>query len=199
MTVIDRIQSARAGTNPTVIKRMQSGWAVLGDYQFLRGYSLLLSDPTALLGIYGTFNNVAPTSTLLNLSNVANGPNTGTAKAMLYCFTPVIGYSSFNSYTGNGNVDGPVVYLGFRPALIIIKGAAMSSNWLILDSKRDGYNVDNDSLFTNSANVEDATDLIDITSNGFKIRTTNTAINNGSSTYIYAAWAENPFSLARAR
>ncbi len=40
-----RVEAARAGTNSTVICRMPSGWAVLGDSQFLRGYSLLLADP----------------------------------------------------------------------------------------------------------------------------------------------------------
>ncbi|MBN1889886.1 MAG: hypothetical protein JW850_17960 [Thermoflexales bacterium] len=40
-----RVESARAGSNPTVICRVPSGWAVLGDAQFLRGYSLLLPDP----------------------------------------------------------------------------------------------------------------------------------------------------------
>ena len=40
-----RVEAARAGTNPTVICRMASGWAVLCDSQFLRGYSLLLPDP----------------------------------------------------------------------------------------------------------------------------------------------------------
>ncbi len=40
-----RVEAARAGTNPTVISRMPSGWAVLGDVQFLRGYALLLADP----------------------------------------------------------------------------------------------------------------------------------------------------------
>lgn len=40
-----RVEAARAGTNPTVICRMPSGWAVLCDVQFLRGYSILLPDP----------------------------------------------------------------------------------------------------------------------------------------------------------
>jgi diadenosine tetraphosphate (Ap4A) HIT family hydrolase len=40
-----RVEAARAGTNPTVICRVPSGWAVLADTQFLRGYSLLLPDP----------------------------------------------------------------------------------------------------------------------------------------------------------
>ena len=44
----ERVEAARAGTNPTVICRMPSGWAVLGDAQFLRGYSLVLADPVVM-------------------------------------------------------------------------------------------------------------------------------------------------------
>ncbi|MEM9007015.1 MAG: hypothetical protein AAGE59_26240 [Cyanobacteria bacterium P01_F01_bin.86] len=40
-----RVESARLGTNPHVICQMPSGWAVLGDYQFIPGYCLLLPDP----------------------------------------------------------------------------------------------------------------------------------------------------------
>ena len=38
---------ARREENPTAICRMPSGWAVLGDSQFIPGYALLLSDPVA--------------------------------------------------------------------------------------------------------------------------------------------------------
>lgn len=41
----ERVAAAQAGTNLTVICRMPSGWAVMCDVQFLRGYSLLLPDP----------------------------------------------------------------------------------------------------------------------------------------------------------
>jgi diadenosine tetraphosphate (Ap4A) HIT family hydrolase len=40
-----RVQAAQEGNNPCVICRTPSGWAVLGDQQFISGYSLLLSDP----------------------------------------------------------------------------------------------------------------------------------------------------------
>lgn len=40
-----RVAAARRGENPRVVARMASGWAVLGDAQFLRGYCLLLPDP----------------------------------------------------------------------------------------------------------------------------------------------------------
>ncbi|MEO6434614.1 MAG: hypothetical protein ABIP55_02485 [Tepidisphaeraceae bacterium] len=41
----DRVDGARRGANPSVICRVRSGWVVLGDRQFLPGYSLLLPDP----------------------------------------------------------------------------------------------------------------------------------------------------------
>lgn len=40
----DRIRSALQGRNPTVLARLSSGFAVIGDTQFLPGYCLLLSD-----------------------------------------------------------------------------------------------------------------------------------------------------------
>jgi diadenosine tetraphosphate (Ap4A) HIT family hydrolase len=40
-----RLEAAHHGLNPTVIARVPSGWAVLGDGQRLPGYSLILSDP----------------------------------------------------------------------------------------------------------------------------------------------------------
>lgn len=43
--ISDRVLLARNGANDTVICRMASGWAVMGDVQFLPGYCLLLPDP----------------------------------------------------------------------------------------------------------------------------------------------------------
>ena len=40
-----RVELARKGANDKVICRMASGWAVMGDVQFLPGYCLLLPDP----------------------------------------------------------------------------------------------------------------------------------------------------------
>ena len=40
-----RVAACRAGTDPTVIARLPSGWAVMGDPQVLKGYCLLLPDP----------------------------------------------------------------------------------------------------------------------------------------------------------
>ncbi|GHE04877.1 HIT family protein [Streptomyces alanosinicus] len=40
----DRIGAALRGENPTVLRRLESGFAVIGDVQFLPGYSVLLVD-----------------------------------------------------------------------------------------------------------------------------------------------------------
>lgn len=46
MTLIhERVESARKGDNPFVIRKANSGWIVIGDVQFLEGYCLLLADP----------------------------------------------------------------------------------------------------------------------------------------------------------
>jgi diadenosine tetraphosphate (Ap4A) HIT family hydrolase len=46
MTLIHQhVEAARRGELSRVIKRMPSGWAVLGDPQITRGYCLLLPDP----------------------------------------------------------------------------------------------------------------------------------------------------------
>lgn len=43
--IADRVELARRGTNDAVICQLPSGWAVIGDVQFLPGYCLLLADP----------------------------------------------------------------------------------------------------------------------------------------------------------
>jgi len=45
LTIQERIEDAQAGTNPTVICHVPSGWAVMCDMQFLSGYCILLADP----------------------------------------------------------------------------------------------------------------------------------------------------------
>ena len=40
-----RVDSLRAGDDPSFVARLSSGWAVLGERQVLPGYCLLLPDP----------------------------------------------------------------------------------------------------------------------------------------------------------
>ena len=117
-----------------------------------------------------------------------------------YCFTPVVGYSSFGSYTGNGSADGPFVYTGFRPAFLIQKKFSSGlGEWLIFDKQRQNYNTQGPYLSAESSAAENTFSALDFLSNGFKIRTSNPTLNDSSNSNIYIAFAENPFNYARAR
>jgi len=124
-----------------------------------------------------------------------------------YCFAPVDGYSTGSSYTGNGSADGPFVYCGFKPRLILIKNTTSGStnNWVLFDTARNTYNETNLQLWPNSSNgglTYEATNSnvpIDILSNGFKVRSTGGDVNTSTNVYIFFAWAEDPFAYSRAR
>ena len=114
---------------------------------------------------------------------------------LAYCFAPIEGFSKFSSFSGNGAVDGPFVYTGFRPALIIYKNITDTENWLMIDSTRDPYNPLNTHLHPNLPNGDsDATPpWADFLSNGFKLRNLYNETNGSGDTILYMAWAENPF------
>jgi hypothetical protein len=124
-----------------------------------------------------------------------------------YCFAPVEGYSAFGSYTGNGNADGPFVYTGFEVKFLLAKRAVGGNgDWILQDTTRTPANGtgDNNTLVANVSNSEDGYYFanqvgIDYLSNGFKLRHSGGPLNDSGSTYIYAAFAENPFKTARAR
>ena len=112
-----------------------------------------------------------------------------------YCFAPVAGYSAIGTYEGNGNADGPFVFLGFKPALVILKlTEGVASNWKIYDSTRDSDNPIEKQLYPSLSNAEPSDDArCDFLSNGFKVRTAGSEDNYNNNTFIYAAFAENPF------
>ena len=145
------------------------------------------------------FNNTAPTSSVFSVSNW-DGVNDSSYNYIAYCFADVEGYSKFGSYTGNGSTNGPFVYTGFKPAFIMFRSTSLC-NWVIVDSTRSTYNVMDDSLYPNTSGSEITTITdVDFLSNGFKWRANLPNETNASGqTYIYMAFAENPFKNSLAR
>jgi hypothetical protein len=141
------------------------------------------------------------TSTLVNNIPSTASLNSSGALMLLYCWAPVDGYSAIGSYTGNASADGPFIYTGFRPRFVMVKKSSAVGNWLIFDTSRSAFNVQSDALFPNLSNAETTTSNYnnDFVSNGFKIRTLDGSWNDSGVTYIYMAFAENPFKYARAR
>ena len=161
--------------------------------------TLYLNTTNARVATTGLWNSTLPTSSVINIGqNTDSNASGGTYVA--YCFAEIAGFSKFGSYTGNGSADGPFVYTGFRPKFIMTKRTDSTSAWVMIDTSRSASNVATNRLYANESSAEDSADTaFDILSNGFKSRTTNTTTNASGGTYIYMAFAENPFAQANAR
>jgi hypothetical protein len=145
----------------------------------------------------GTWNSTAPTSTVFSIGTDTD-VNVNAATFVAYCWAEIAGFSKFGSYTGNSSANGPFVYLGFRPKFIIVKRFSSTGNWEIVDSSRSTYNEATAGLRTESAGAESSLGPFDLLSNGFKLRGINGSVNDAG-TYLYIAFAENPFKNANAR
>ena len=177
-------------------------WCVYHKALTSNAYFLNLNTTAAQSNASNIWNNTTPTSTVFSLGS----GYAGAGATVAYLFSPVAGYSSFGSWTNNNSTDGVFVYTGMRPRFIILKNTDNVEQWFIFDSARRTYNVqypDPTELRPNSSAAEGSYSLsvtIDFLSNGFKIRgTTSSEISFGTRSYIYAAFAENPFQYARAR
>jgi len=140
----------------------------------------------------------APTNTTFGVDVVGAANNQSSMIA--YCWRAIPGYSSFGSYFGNGNTDGPFVYTGFRPAWVMIKhyvgslAYQQNGGWYIFDNERNTYNPVINPLQAQLADQEGTLNPgIDTLSNGFKVRNFGDGLNKNSSCgYIYIAFAEHP-------
>jgi hypothetical protein len=140
-----------------------------------------------------------PTSSVFGLTG--DGAVGANNNFVAYCFAPVAGFSTFNSYVGNGSTNGPFVYCGFRPRFILLKAYDAATDYYIYDTARDTYNVSLLELNPNSATADQSGTYgsMDIVSNGFKLRFATGEVNASGVNYAYAAFAENPFNNSLAR
>lgn len=184
-----------------IVKRRDStgSWPVYNASLPSAAYEMFLERTEAAGTPSASWNNTAPTSTVFSIgTGVAVNVNGGTYVA--YCWSEVNGFSKIFSYTGNGSTDGPFVYCGFKPAYVLIKNSSTTgTDWVAIDNKRLGYNVTDVALNPNRDYAENSGYSIDLLSNGFKIRTTTSYMNTNGSTYVFMAFAENPFKYANAR
>jgi hypothetical protein len=141
----------------------------------------------------------APTSSVFYLGNGSAGDYSGDtnlsgSSMVAYCFAEIEGYSKFGSYTGNSSTDGPMINLSFSPAFVITKRTNSADDWSTFDNKRGVINGANYYLNPNLANAEVTTyQTFNMLSNGFKLVNTDGKFNASGGTYIYMAFAENPF------
>ena len=170
--------------------------AVYGATRYLRLNTTNASSITSII-----WNNTNPTSSVFSIGTYEY-INANTEDIIAYCFHSVESYSKVGSYTGNGSTDGTFVHCGFRPAYVMVKRTDASGNgWAIKDDARFPSNVMNGYLFAESSGAEGTASSLDMdfTSNGFKWRGTSSDGNASGGTYIFLAFAENPFKFSNAR
>jgi hypothetical protein len=149
---------------------------------------------------FDMWNDTAPTSTQFTVSTYA-GVNTNTENYISYLWRSVPGFSKIWQFTGNGNADGPFVNCGFRPRWILFRASAQETSWYLYDAERDVDNVAQNYLVadTTAAETTNANFVLDILSNGFKVRGTAAGFNASNINHIGMAIAEQPGKFANAR
>lgn len=181
---------------PKVRSRSSDNWhsyhRSLGGTQ-----GIILNSTNAASTDSGFWNNTNPSSSVITLGayNTFSGQT-----YVAYCWAPIAGYSAFGSYTGNGSADGPFVFTNFRPRFVMIKRSNTTGDWIVYDSARSTYNGITSEIYPNLSNAEDNSSVdLDFVSNGIKLRNSGSGVNASGDTYIYMAFAENPFKYASAR
>ena len=141
------------------------------------------------------WNDTAPTSSVFTVGNWSATNGSGRTY-VAYCFAEKTGFSKFGSYVANDQ-DGsnsPFVYTGFKPKFLLIKNivdSSASSDWVIADNKRPGYNIVNKKLFANESQSESSDEIANFLSNGFKLDNSTTDLNYSTRTYIYWAFGQS--------
>jgi hypothetical protein len=178
------------GTNHWVVWH---GTFVAGDY-------ILLSATNAKANASSYWGGTLPNSSNFFVGgSAANVHNENGKNYVAYLFSEVAGFSRIGSYTGNGSADGPFCFTGFLPAFILYKNSSAASQWILYDTARNTYNAANRYLEPNTSDAENTSGVIDVLSNGFKIRQAGTDHNDSGNVYVYAAFASNPFKHSLAR
>ena len=149
----------------------------------------------------GTAGITTVSNTTFTLGSSRAETNADGDDYIAYCWSPVSQFSVFGKYIGNNSDNGPYVFTGMRPKFILFKRIDADSNWRVHDTAREDYNPHDTLIFPdqNDQALANSVYKVDILSNGFKIRNTNSNFNASGGEYIYCAFAEHPFKTSRAR
>jgi hypothetical protein len=168
---------------------------------------LVLNTTAATADSDTRWNDTLPTSTVFSLGTEATvNASGGTYVAYLFAhdaggfgLTGLDNVISCGSYTGTGASNGPEVNLGYEPQWVLIKSASSyAGNWMLFDTMR-GIPTGSEDQYLNpnlsSAETTSYADFIDVTSTGFKIKTSNSHINYPGATLIYIAIRRGPMKV----
>jgi len=179
-----------------IVKKLNAAadWSV-GYSGLAANQELELNNDGAVATDASYWNNTRPTSSVFSLGTDGD-QNTDGHTYIAFLFANKTGIVKHGKYTGNNSANGPMIYLGFKPAWVMVKKSSDTNHWIIWDNKRTaiaeaGRNPINKKLYANLSHAENGASDVDFKSNGFKLLT-NTGDWNEVQTYQYLAFAENP-------
>ena len=188
------IYKARNDTHFWVVYHKSGGTVNTGDNSLL-----YLNSSNGLASNQNV--NIAPDSTKIAFAGNEQ-LNRSSFNYVMYAWADVEGFQKFGTYVGNGNDDGPFIYLGFRPRLVAIKwltGVNSAEDWGVFDTARSTTNPSsNDSTSQlqwnrNVVGSNTSAHKIDFLSNGFKLRGNGGLNNTSGATYIFMCWGDVPY------
>jgi len=188
------------GVTPNIVfyknRMAQSNWGFTGNIgELIYGTNkMTIQAASALSG--DTNETLAGTNaTVIEVGN-SSAANPNEQSTNYYCFAEKPGFSKFGTYYGDGSDDGPFVWCGFRPAMVVVKNTDNTNNWRVHDNLRhggdshSGNGISGHHLEWSTAAVQNTEYDLDFIGNGFKIRTNSTYVNNSSNTFFFMAFAE---------
>ena len=159
---------------------------------------LVLNSNSSIQTYSGPWNDTNPSDTVVTQQGsswYANGSDN-----IAYVWTGIPGYSKFGHYQGSNGGQNTFCYLGFKPALVIIKNMDATEHWVAVNNAANPHNPASTVHYPNLTNADsgDGTQFY-LTSDGFALRDGTATRYNSNHRFAYAAWAETPQWFANAR
>ena len=119
----DRTISHSLSAVPKVIiikNRSTTNWWHTYHHKLGNNYEVYLN-VTNVAGSTDAYQSTDPTSSVFSLDDSVDGTNGDGNSLIAYLFAEKQGYSKFGSFEGNSSTDGPFIFTGFRPSMILTK------------------------------------------------------------------------------
>lgn len=161
--------------------------------------ALLMNQSTGRITASNYWNDTAPTQTAFTVGLSLNSSGHQYVAYMFGHDTTADGIIQCGSFTGNELAAGPVVNLGWEPQYVMLVnsyfGSTTAFNWHVIDNMR-GINTNGVDayLYPNSNIAEASSEIVDLTSTGFQIKTSSPELN-ANSTIVYMAIRKGPMRV----
>lgn len=166
---------------------------------------LVMNNGNAANNTAASWNDTAPDSVFLTVGT-ASSVNAHEDEYIGFAMKSVEGFSKAFRYVGNGSTNGPLVYCGFKPRMVLIKRTDASDDWFFIhrvmgvgvSTGNAQFNQMGQNMFLNTFGNATNDDNINVYSSGFKVTDTPSELNTNLAEYVGIAFAEAAIQNAKA-